>query len=104
MGGSSLQANDNRLLDVEYWAGKLWTNHAIGCNPGLGTVNCIRWYEIDISSGSPSLVQQGTFSSDNEYRSFPDLGVNACGDMLLGYTKMSNSTYPSVYVAGAQSQ
>ena len=84
-GGSNIQGNDNRLLDVEYWGGKLWTTHTVGCNPGGGTVNCIRWYEIDISSGSPSLVQQGTLSSSSTYRSFPDLGVNSCGDMLVGY-------------------
>ncbi len=101
-GGSDLQGNDNRLLDVEYWNGKLWATHTIGCNPGSGTVNCIRWYEIDISSGTPSLVQQGTFASNGQYRSFPNIGVNACGDMLLGYTKMSSSIYPGVYVAGRE--
>jgi subtilisin-like proprotein convertase family protein len=103
LGGSNIQGNDNRLLDVEYWNGRLWATHTIGCNPGSGTVNCVRWYEINISSGTPALVQQGTFASNSEYRSFPDLGVNACGDMLVGYTKTSTSIYPSVYVAGRES-
>lgn len=98
-----MQGNDNRLLDVEYWGGRLWTTHTIGCNPGSGTVNCVRWYEINISSGTPSLVQQGTFSSNSTYRSFPDLAVDACGNMLVGYTMMSSSMYPSVYVAGRES-
>lgn len=101
-GGSNIQANDNRLLDVEYWGGKLWTTHAVGCNPGTGPVNCARWYEINIKSGTPSLAQQGTFSSSGQYRSFPDLGVNACGDMLIGYTKTSTSMFPGVYVAGRE--
>ena len=102
--GSSglLTANDDRMLDAEYWGGRIWGNHTIGCNPGSGTVNCIRWYEINISSGTPSLVQQGTFSTVGEYRSFPDLAVNACGDMLVGYTKTSSSIYPGVYVAGRE--
>ncbi len=103
LGGSNIQGNDNRLLDVEYWGGRLWATHTVGCNPGSGTVNCIRWYEINISSGTPVLVQQGTFASNGEYRSFPDLGVNACGDMLVGYTKTSSSIYPGVYVAGRES-
>ena len=102
LGGSNIQGNDNRLLDVEYWGGKLWATHTVGCNPGGGTVNCVRWYEINIASGSPSLVQQGTFSTSGEFRSFPDLGVNACGDMMVGYTKTSTSIYPSVYVAGRE--
>lgn len=102
--GSSgqLQGNDNRMLDAEYWGGRLWGTHTIGCNPGSGTVNCVRWYEINISSGPPSLVQQGTFSTNSEYRSFPDLAVNSCGDMLVGYTKTSTSIYPGVYVAGRE--
>lgn len=102
--GSSglLTANDDRMLDAEYWGGHIWGNQTIGCNPGGGTVNCIRWYEINISSGTPSLVQQGTFSTASEYRSFPDLAVNACGDMLVGYTKTSTSIYPGVYVAGRE--
>ena len=97
-----MQGNDNRLLDVEYWGGKLWAAHTVGCNPGSGTVNCVRWYEINMSSGTPSLVQQGTFASNSTYRSFPDLGVNACGDMLVGYSVMSSSTFPSIYVAGRE--
>lgn len=103
LGGSNIQGNDNRLLDVKYWGGKLYTTHAVGCNPGSGTVNCIRWYIIDISSGTPSLIDQGTFASNGEYRSFPAIAPNACGDMLVGYTKTSSSIYPSVYVAGRES-
>ena len=102
LGGSNIQGNDNRLLDVEYWGGYLWATHTVGCNPGSGTVNCIRWYQIDIRTGTPSLVQQGTFSSASNYRSFPDLAVNSCGDMLVGYTRTSSSMYPSVYVAGRE--
>lgn len=102
LGGSNIQGNDNRLLDVKYWGGKLYTTHAVGCNPGSGTVNCIRWYIIDISSGTPSLIDQGTFASNGEYRSFPAIAPNACGDMLVGYTKTSSSIYPSVYVAGRE--
>ncbi|MCB8966900.1 MAG: proprotein convertase P-domain-containing protein [Ardenticatenaceae bacterium] len=102
LGGSNIQGNDNRLLDVKYWGGKLYAVHHIGCNPGSGTVNCIRWYIIDISSGTPVLSDQGTFSSNGEYRSFPAIAPNACGDLLVGYTKTSSSIYPSVYVAGRE--
>lgn len=102
--GSSdkMQGNDNRLLDVQYWGGRLWATHTVGCNPGGGTVNCVRWYELNISSGTPSLVQQGTFSGSGIYRSFPDLAVNRCGDMVVGYSRMSTSIYPSVYAAGRE--
>lgn len=101
-GGSNIEGNDYRLLDLEYWGGKLWATHTVGCNPGGGTVNCVRWYEMDVSSGTPSLVQQGTFSSSSTYRSFPDLAVDKCGNMVVGYTSTSSSTFPSVYIAGRE--
>ncbi len=97
-----LQGNDNRMLDAEYWGGKIWGTHTIGCKPGATTVNCIRWYQINMSTGTPSLLQQGTFSTSSEYRSFPDLAVNSCGDMLVGYTKTSSSIFPGVFVAGRE--
>jgi hypothetical protein len=100
LGGGNIEGNDYRLLDVEYWAGSLWATHSVGCNPGTGTVNCVRWYEIDASG--PSLVQQGTFATDGVYRSFPDLAVDQCGDMVVGYSMTSASIYPSVYMAGRE--
>lgn len=102
LGGSNIQGNDNRLLDVKYWGGKLYATHHVGCNPGSGTVNCIRWYVINISSGVPVLADQGSFASNGEYRSFPAIAPNACGDLLVGYTKTSSSIYPSVYIAGRE--
>ncbi|MCA9924619.1 MAG: proprotein convertase P-domain-containing protein [Anaerolineales bacterium] len=102
LGGSDITGNDDRLLDVKYWGGKLYATHHIGCNPGGGTVNCVRWYIIDISTGSPSLIDQGTFSSSGDGRSFPAIAPNACGDLLVGYTKTNTSIYPSVYVAGRE--
>ncbi|MCA9980713.1 MAG: proprotein convertase P-domain-containing protein, partial [Anaerolineales bacterium] len=101
-GGNQIQGNDYRLLDVEYWAGKLYTTHTIGCNPGTGTVNCVRWYEIDMRSGTPTAVQEGTLTSQAEFRSFPDLAVDTCGNMVIGYTKTSSTSFPSVYVAGRE--
>lgn len=99
-GGSSITSNDGRLLDAKYWGGRIWATQHAGCNPGGGTVNCVRWYEVDMTGVSPTLVQEGTYGDSGQYRYFPDLAVNGCGQMLVGYTKSSSSLYPSVYVAG----
>lgn len=101
-GGNLLNGNDNRLQDVEYWNGRLWTTHTIGCNPAGETVNCVRWYELDVRGESPTLVQQGTFGSAEIFRAFPNLAVNRCGDMLVGYSHFTENSYPSVYVAGRE--
>lgn len=103
LGGNSITANDDRLVSATYADGSIWAAHQVGCNPGGGTVNCIHWYEVDVSGGSPALLQDGIYSSSGEYRSYPDIAANSCGEMATAYTKFSASTYPSVYVAGRAS-
>jgi hypothetical protein len=97
-GVQPLAGNDKRPLDLEWGAGSIWTAQTIACNPGSGTVNCVRWAEINPSSAT--VVQAGVWAGNGIYLTFPDLAVNACGDMAIGYTKSSGSTYPSVWVAG----
>ncbi len=100
---NDIQGNDYRIQDAEYRNGHLWLAHTIACNPGLGTVNCVRWAEIDPISGSmgyPSVVQSGVFASDGEYRVFANLAVNHCNDVTLGFTKSSASMFPAVFYTG----
>ncbi|MEM9596319.1 MAG: hypothetical protein AAGD06_18760 [Acidobacteriota bacterium] len=97
-GGGSIAGNDPRGLDFEYRNGSSWMTMHASCNPGSGTVNCIQWAEID--TATVSVVQAGVFATDDEFRIFPDLAVNACGDALIGYTKTSATSLPGVYVAG----
>ena len=94
---------DARVLDFEYRNGYGWTTHTVACNPGSGTVNCIRWAQIDLSSNTLGPAGTGTFGSNNEYRIYPDLAVNHCNDMSVGYTHSSSSTFPSIRVNGRQS-
>lgn len=99
--GGTLQANDFRPQDFEYRNGYAWSVQTIACNPGSGSVNCIRWVQLDPATAT--VVDAGVYASNSEYRFFGDLAVNHCDDMLVGYTKSSSSMYPGVYVAGRQS-
>lgn len=103
--GSSnkLQANDYRLRGLEYRNGRAWVTDSISCNPGGGTVNCVRWAEINLTPSTPTLVQAGVYGSAGEYRTFPDLAVNHCGDMAIGYTKSNSSMYAGIWYTGRQS-
>ena len=40
---ANLQGNDFRGHSTTWRNGHLWMSNAIGCNPGSGTVNCVRW-------------------------------------------------------------
>ena len=97
-GGLNLQANDWRVLDNEYRNGHVWVSQTISCNPGAGAVDCIRWAEVDPLI--PAVLQAGVLGTDGEYRTFPDLAVNHCDDMTIGYTKLSNATFPEVWASG----
>ncbi len=100
-GGGKLQANDFRGQDAEYRNGHIWMSNAQSCNPGSGTVNCVRWAEID--PVGPSVVNAGVIGTNGQYRSFPDLAVDNCGNMMLGYSKTSSSSNPGVFAVGRDS-
>ncbi|MCA9939821.1 MAG: hypothetical protein KC418_14355 [Anaerolineales bacterium] len=100
-GGGSITGNDWRPLDFEYRNGYGWTTSTIACNPGGGTVNCIRWAQIQLSSGA--VANAGIYATDSIYRTFPNLAVNHCDDMAIGFTKSSSSMYPATWVTGRKS-
>jgi hypothetical protein len=96
-----LQANDVRILDFEYRNGYGWLSQSVACNPGSGTVDCLRWAQISLPGGG--VVQAGIYGTNGDHRTFPDLAVNHCGDMAIGYTKSNRAIYPSIYVTGRRS-
>ena len=97
-GGQTIQGNDYRPQDFEYRNGYAWGISTVACNPGGGTVNCIRWAQINPATAT--IVDAGVYSSSGEYRFFGDLAVNHCGDVAVGYTKSSTSMWPSVFYTG----
>ncbi len=96
--GRYLLGNDARPLDFEYRNGSGWLLNHVSCRPGHQAVNCIQWAEIDLASGT--VVQAAVAGTDGEYRIYPDLAVNRCGDALLGYTKTSTALYPGPWISG----
>mgnify|MGYP001344906830 FL=1 len=97
-GGQAIQANDYRPQDFEYRNGYAWSISTVACNPGGGTVNCIRWAKINPATAT--IVEAGVYGSTGQHRFFGDLAVNHCGDMAVGYTKSSSSMWPSIFYTG----
>ena len=64
----------------------------VSCNPGSGSVNCIRWAKIEPNTGS--ITQSGVFGSNNVYRAYPDLMVDHNNNIALTYARLSSTTYP----------
>jgi len=108
LGYGLILANDWRPQDAEYRNGYLWTTNTVSCNPGTGTVDCLRWAQVNPTNAQ--VIQSGVLASNGGYRFFSDLAVNDCGDMAIGYTKTdpsntnqppsSNWGFPGVFVSG----
>ena len=98
--GDLLEPNDFRPLDFEYRNGYGWTTMTVACNPGGETVNCVRWAQIDLTDATLGPAGAGLYGSAGQYRFFPDLAVNQCNDMLVGYTRSASDAYPGIWVAG----
>lgn len=96
--GGAISANDYRPLDFEYRNGYAWTTMTTACTAGGTTVDCPRFVQIQLSTGN--VIQTGVYGSASTYRTFPDLAVNKCGDMGIGYTKSSSSMFPAVWFTG----
>jgi Carboxypeptidase regulatory-like domain/Kelch motif len=60
----------------------------------------IRWYELDNRGSGWSIGQQGTYAPDQNNRWMGSAALDAAGDMAIGYSVSSASTYPSIRVAG----
>lgn len=101
--GGLITANDWRPLDFEYRNGYGWTTMTISCNPGGGVVNCVRWAQINLSTGAIGPAGAGVFASSGAHRFFPDLAVNKCDTMAVGYTRSGSSEFPGIWAAGRKS-
>jgi len=77
----------------------LVVNHSVVVSNGAG-VNWygLRWYEIRSPNGKPSLYQQGTYAPDSTFRWMGSAAMDRFGDLALGYSASSPTTYPSVGV------
>jgi hypothetical protein len=67
------------------------------------THDAIRWYEFrnaGNSTATPTIFQQSTFDPDTNYRWLGSIAMDKDGDMAMGYSRSSATTFPSVYING----
>jgi hypothetical protein len=76
----------------------LVANHTV--NAGGGRTG-VRWYELRKEADDWYIYQQGTYApADGQYRWMGSIAMNGNGDIALGYSVASSTTYPSVYYVG----
>ncbi len=60
----------------------------------------VRWYELHNNSGTWSLYQQGSYAPDGDSRWMGSAAMDHEGDLAIGYSVSSTTTYPSIRYAG----
>jgi hypothetical protein len=100
-GGSAVDSLSDRPMYALQQApdGTLWFNHSVTVNGQAG----VRWYQVDVSGKTPTIVQQSTFApKDGLSRWMGSLAVDNVGNMAVGYSIASSSAYPSINYATRQ--
>ncbi len=103
-GGATVDALSDRLMyrlayrnfgDHE----TLVVNHTVDVD---GTNHAgIRWYEVRAPGGpAPFVEQAGTFAPDANHRWMGSVAMDGVGDLAVGYSVSSTTTYPSIRYAG----
>jgi hypothetical protein len=61
----------------------------------------VRWYQLhNLTAGTPSVVQQGTFAPDGNSRWMGSIAQDKAGNIALGYSVSSASVFPSIAITG----
>ncbi len=96
---------DRLMMQLQYrnigGAQSLWATHTVAVKIGTTYVAALRWYQINIAGGTPSLVQQGNVvANDGLFRWMPSIAVDKNGDAVVGYSASSATIYPGIRYAG----
>ena len=75
----------------------LVVNHSV--SPGTTAKSGIRWYELRITSGTPSVFQQGTYAIDSNSRWMGSIAMDKVGNIAVGYSVSGTSLQPSIRFA-----
>jgi hypothetical protein len=71
----------------------LVVNHSIVAGSSVG----VRWYELrNVTSGTPTVYQQGTYAPDSSYRWMGSAAMDGNGDIGLGYSVSSSTMHPAI--------
>jgi hypothetical protein len=82
----------------------LGTREALVVNHSVvaGTTVGVRWYELNITGGVPSVRQQSTYSPDATYRWMGSAAMDQAGNIAIGFSASSSTVRPSVRFAGRE--
>ncbi len=94
---NKIDNGDDRIQNVVYRNGMLWTTHTIFLPPGgVPARSSVQWWQITPGT-TPSLAQMGRIDDATgvNFYAYPSLAVNKNNDVLIGFASFSASQYAS---------
>jgi|GEM_PF-2950470 len=91
-----INTGDSRLYEVVLNNGTLWTAHTINLPAITPTRSSVQWWQVKPDG---TILQVGRLDdpSATVFCAYPSLAVNTNGDVLMGYSEFSATTYASAY-------
>jgi uncharacterized repeat protein (TIGR01451 family) len=92
---------DARIMKAAEWKNTIVASHSVSVS---STEDDAQWYAVDVSSGTPTLKDQGRVSGgNNTYLTYPSIDINSSGQIGMTYMRSGTDTstdYLSMYVTG----
>ena len=107
-GGSALNTGDARLQSATIRNGRLWTCRTVAVNSagtsGSADRTACEWFEIDVSTSTPGLVQNGRVfdasPTEPRFYYFPSIMVNGQGHAIIACSGARSTEFVGCYYAG----
>lgn len=78
----------------------LWNSHTV--QGSSATQAAVRYYQVNVTNGSiaSTTTQAATHNPDTMNRFMPSVAVDRAGDMAIGYSTSSSTSFPAIKYAG----
>jgi N-acetylneuraminic acid mutarotase len=75
-------------------------NHTVNVGTATTQQAGIRWYKLTNPGSGWTMGDQGTYAPDSDNRWMGSAALDASGDLAVGFSVSSTTTYPSIRIAG----
>jgi uncharacterized repeat protein (TIGR01451 family) len=104
-GGNNLDSLPVRLMMQNQYTNiggveSLWDSHTV--RGSVAAQSAVRFYQTTVTGGTvaSSTTQAATHNPDTTNRFMPSVAIDRAGDMALGYSTTSSTSFPAIKYAG----
>lgn len=96
---NKIATNDSRIQNVVYRNGSLYIAHSVFLPTTSPTRTSVQWWQVNASTRAVQQAGRMDDATGTIHYGFPSVMVSSTGDMALGYSQFSGTTYASAAYA-----